>query len=129
MKDKRYSYQINMTPFIDILLVLLIVLLLSARTLAEKGLSVNLPQLSKGENVTESVPIFLNLHLDQQMTLNGESVSHEHLIENLSSFSNQQQIVLKADASLSYEDVFRVINRLHSAGFSRLALIGVEKSQ
>lgn len=124
------QYHINMTPFIDILLVLLIVLMLSARTLAEEELNLSLPRISRKSQETNSqnTAIELILNRNEDIFINGEELTKlSQLPEKLSLFSEEQPILIKADANLKYETIFSIIQQIHLANFSKISLLGLEK--
>jgi biopolymer transport protein ExbD len=120
--------EINVTPFIDVILVLLIIFMIAA-PLATVDVNVNLPGLTADPQKRPDKPIFLTIKADHSLALGDNPVSRESLASALTAETNgdkNQNIFLRADKSLPYGDFAEVINLLRRAGYLKVALVGLE---
>ena len=123
------QHDINVTPFIDVMLVLLIIFMVAA-PLATVSVPVNLPASSSTEAPTEEEPLYLTVQQDLTLTLGEQHrVSREQLPQALQQHTSgpEQVIFLRADRQLDYGDVMDVMNLLGKAGYSKIALVGLEQ--
>jgi biopolymer transport protein ExbD len=121
-------HEINVTPFIDVILVLLIIFMIAA-PLATVDVNVNLPGLTAEPQKRPDKPIFLTIKADHTLALGDNPVSREELASALLAQTNgeeNQPIFLRADKSLPYGDFAEVINLLRRSGFLKVALVGLE---
>ena len=121
-------HEINVTPFIDVILVLLIIFMIAA-PLATVDVNVNLPGLTAEPQKRPDKPIFLTIKADHTLALGDNPVPREELASALLAQTNgekNQPIFLRADKSLPYGDFAEVINLLRRSGFLKVALVGLE---
>jgi biopolymer transport protein ExbD len=121
-------HEINVTPFIDVILVLLIIFMIAA-PLATVDVNVNLPGLTADPQKRPDKPIFLTIKADHSLALGDNPVSHDSLASALYAETNgdkNQNIFLRADKSLPYGEFAEVINLLRRAGYLKVALVGLE---
>jgi biopolymer transport protein ExbD len=121
-------HEINVTPFIDVILVLLIIFMIAA-PLATVDVNVNLPGLTAEPQKRPDKPIFLTIKADHSLALGDNPVQREELASGLLAATNgdkNQPIFLRADKSLPYGDFAEVINLLRRSGFLKVALVGLE---
>ena len=121
-------HEINVTPFIDVILVLLIIFMIAA-PLATVDVNVNLPGLTAEPQKRPDKPIFLTIKADHSLALGDNPVSRDELASALLGATNgdkTQTIFLRADKSLPYGDFAEVINLLRRSGFLKVALVGLE---
>ena len=119
---------INVTPFIDVILVLLIIFMIAA-PLATVDISVDLPIANAQPQKRPDQPLFLTLKSDLSLVLGDLPVSPEHLGAALSEASEgdkQRRVYLRADKTVAYGELMQVMNELRSAGYLKLALVGLE---
>jgi biopolymer transport protein ExbD len=124
-------HEINVTPFIDVILVLLIIFMIAA-PLATVDVNVNLPGLTAEPQKRPDKPIFLTIKADHTLALGDNPVSREGLASALLAQTNgekNQPIFLRADKSLPYGDFAEVINLLRRSGFLKVALVGLEVNE
>ncbi len=121
-------HEINVTPFIDVILVLLIIFMIAA-PLATVDVNVNLPGLTAEPQKRPDKPIFLTIKADHSLALGDNPVPRDELASALVAATNgdkSQPIFLRADKSLPYGDFAEVINLLRRSGFLKVALVGLE---
>jgi biopolymer transport protein ExbD len=125
--DLSEVHEINVTPFIDVILVLLIVFMIAA-PLATVDISVDLPAANAEPNHPDN-PLILTLRPDLSVALNNDSVARGALaatLDRTTSGDRQQRVFLRADKSVPYGELMALMNELRSAGYLHVALVGLE---
>ncbi|WP_417606658.1 TonB system transport protein ExbD [Oceanimonas baumannii] len=136
MAFKRFSspdelpdnHDINVTPFIDVMLVLLIIFMVAA-PLATVSVPVDLPSSSAEPTPKPDKPFYLTVQEDLTLVLGEDQpVALEQLPQALGASlpDKEQRIFLRADQSLSYQNLMKVMNALSAAGYLQVALVGLE---
>lgn len=122
----RPMAEINVTPFVDVIMVLLIVFMVAAPLLTV-GVPIDLPDSdAKAINAEDNKPIEVTLDKNGQIFIGEESVKQTRLIAILSSITNNdpdQRIYIRADQALDYGAVMSVLGAINGAGFRKVALI------
>jgi biopolymer transport protein ExbD len=124
----RDIHEINVTPFIDVMLVLLIIFMIAA-PLATVDISVDLPTSNVERQPRPDQPIFLTVKSDLTLALGDESVSRFELqsaLDALSKGDRAQRVFLRADKSVAYGNLMDTMNALRSAGYLKVALVALE---
>jgi biopolymer transport protein ExbD len=124
-------HDINVTPFIDVILVLLIIFMVAA-PLATVDISVDLPASTAQPQPHPEKPVFLTVKPDLTLALGDATVARDALgptLERTTNGDKDTRIFLRADKAVSYGDVMEVMNLLRGAGFLKVALVGLEKAQ
>jgi biopolymer transport protein ExbD len=122
-------HEINVTPFIDVMLVLLIIFMVAA-PLATVDIQVNLPASTVEPQQRPDKPIYLTVKSDRTLALGNDPVSGETLGAALAAATKgdkDTRIYLRADKAVPYGDVMEVMNLLRTAGYLKVALVGLEK--
>ena len=120
--------EINVTPFIDVILVLLIIFMIAA-PLATVDVAVDLPASNAPREPRPKKPIFLTIKQDRTLALGEEGVAREVLasaIDRATSGDKQQRLFVRADKAVSYGEVMEVMNLLRAGGYLKIALVGLE---
>ena len=122
------THEINVTPFIDVILVLLIIFMIAA-PLATVDIGVDLPASAAEQQQRPDKPVFLTVKGDLSLAVGEDTVPRDSLggVLALATKGNKdERIFLRADRAVSYGDVMEVMNMLRNAGYLKVALVGLE---
>jgi len=122
-------HEINVTPFIDVMLVLLIIFMVAA-PLATVDVAVNLPASTAEPQPRPDKPIFLTLKRDLTLALGEQTIGREVLASGLNAVTRGEKdtrIFLRADQEVAYGALMEVMNLMRKAGYLKIALVGLEK--
>jgi biopolymer transport protein ExbD len=121
-------HEINVTPFIDVMLVLLIIFMVVS-PLATVDLKIDLPAASAAPEPRPEKPVFISLKADKSLYLAEQAVSLTQLAGQLDSQTGadkQTTLFFQADKHAQYEDVLAVMDALRKAGYLKVGLVGRE---
>ena len=121
-------HEINVTPFIDVMLVLLIIFMIAA-PLATVDISVDLPAANAERQQRPDKPLFLTLKQDLTVALDNDPVTRGGLaaaLNQATSGDKEQRVFLRADKTVPYGELMTLMNELRSAGYLHVALVGLE---
>jgi len=126
--DLDVLHEINVTPFIDVMLVLLIIFMVAA-PLATVDIGVNLPASTAPEQPRPDKPVFVTIKPDLTIAVGENIISREALPGALDAATNghrDETIFIRGDKSVSYGALMEVMNILRDGGYLKLALVGLE---
>jgi biopolymer transport protein ExbD len=121
-------HEINVTPFIDVMLVLLIIFMVAA-PLSTVDMAVDLPVSTAKPQPRPEKPVYLTVKADLSLAVGNDPVPAGQLarsIDTATEMDRQRRIFLQADKSVPYGELMRVMNLLRDAGYLKLALVGLE---
>jgi biopolymer transport protein ExbD len=126
--DLAEVHEINVTPFIDVMLVLLIIFMVAA-PLATVDIGVDLPASSAQMQPRPDKPVFVTVKPDLSISIGENTTAKENLASALDAATNNhkdERIFLRADKAVSYGDLMETMNALRDAGYLKIALVGLE---
>ena len=126
--DLLEAHEINVTPFIDVMLVLLIIFMVAA-PLATVDLGVDLPASAVAPQPRPDQPVFVTVKADLVIAVGEDVTAREALagaLDAATSGHKDERIYLRADKAVSYGDLMDVMNLLRNAGYLKVALVGLD---
>ncbi len=121
-KERTVLSEINVTPFVDVMLVLLVIFMVTA-PLLQQGIDVNLPK-AKGKDLPPEERITLVIKREGVIFLNDNPVSLSQMRKKLEAISKlNPNVFLKADKSVPYGFVVEVMSEIKEAGIEKLGMI------
>lgn len=123
-------HDINVTPFIDVMLVLLIIFMVAA-PLATVDVRVNLPASSAKSQPQPPKPVFLTVKADNQLFLDDDPVTAANLtamLDQRTEGDKQSTIFFRGDKSVNYATIMSVMDNLRNAGYLKVGLVGEAKN-
>jgi biopolymer transport protein TolR len=119
--------EINVTPMVDVMLVLLIIFMVSAPLLTV-GVPIDLPQTQAKSLDQDKEPLTVSVKVDGQVFLQNTEIKVEELVPKLQAITQargglDERIYVRGDRKVDYGTVMRVMGRLSAAGFRRVALV------
>lgn len=126
--DLAENHEINVTPFIDVMLVLLIIFMVAA-PLATVDIKVDLPASTAKPTPRPEKPLFLSVKADQSLYLGDDKVDRAQLgpvLDAKTKGKKDTTIFFQADKSVDYGDLMEVMNALRAAGYLKIGLVGLE---
>jgi biopolymer transport protein ExbD len=128
--DLEENHEINVTPFIDVMLVLLIIFMVAA-PLSTVDIAVDLPVSTAKPQKRPDKPLYLTIKRDLTLALGNDPVANVQLGSALDAAADgdrQRRIFLRADKTVPYGEMMRVMNLLRRAGYLKVALVGLEST-
>lgn len=128
---KKFEASINVTPLVDVMLVLLIVFMV-ASPMMTSGVKVDLPKAGTPPLTMDTKPITITLKNDGGLYIGEDSVPNDSLLDQLRSQAGsdmKRRIFVRADARIDYGKVMDLMGRITSAGFSHVALLAQQTQQ
>ena len=122
---KRLMSDINVTPFVDVMLVLLIIFMVTAPMMIQ-GVDVNLPKTEKRPLKTSEDPLVLTVNRKQEISIEKHKFALDNLNEELRSlmkYRSNKELLLRADKDLSWGFVAKVVAGIKGAGIEKLGMI------
>ena len=120
---------INVTPFVDVMLVLLIIFMVAA-PLATVSIKVDIPPAIPNPNEIKKDPVFINVEQDQKVYIGAKETSIDTLVYDItaalsvdSANPRDEQVMIRANRYVPYEDFMTVLNTLQEGGYLKIGLI------
>jgi len=127
-RRKPVMHEINVTPFVDVMLVLLIVFMVSAPLLTV-GVPINLPQSQAKALEQNNQPLTVSVNVDGQVYLQNNEIKLDDLVPKLKAIIDARGgnfddlIYVRGDKKADYGTMMRVMGRISAAGYHRIALV------
>ncbi|MEL6726155.1 MAG: biopolymer transporter ExbD [Pseudomonadota bacterium] len=123
---RSFNAEINVTPFVDVVLVLLIVFMITATAL-QRGVEVNLPQAATGNlSVPKTTPLLVTVTADARVFISETEIELGELTTKLLAIAEEgyeERIFLQGDTDAAYGEVLSVMTQMKNAGFTNIALV------
>ena len=126
--DFAESHEINVTPFIDVILVLLIIFMVAA-PLSTVDLPINLPTSTASPQKKPDKPTYVSIKPDLTLAIGEELVKRVDLVRSLDAMDDMNKdrfIFLRADRAVPYGELMGVLEILRSGGYSKIKLVALE---
>ena len=126
--DLAETHEINVTPFIDVILVLLIIFMVAA-PLSTVDVAVDLPTASAEASAPPEEPIYVTLNTDLSLHVGEQAVDRASLSGTLQQATQGDagaRIFVRADRRVSYGDLMDLLNQVRASGYRRVSLVGLE---
>ena len=124
-KRRKLMNEINVTPMVDVMLVLLIIFMITSPMLVA-GIEVDLPKTESAPISGSFKPLVISIDKNEELYLFETIISKDTLIDKLKEITKENKdtrIFVKGDKSISYGVIVETMSRIQSAGFTKVALI------
>ncbi|MEK9885593.1 MAG: ExbD/TolR family protein [Pelagibacteraceae bacterium] len=124
-KKHRPVSNINVTPMVDVMLVLLIVFMVTAPLLTV-GVPVNLPKVEANSLDAQREPLEISINSDNEIFIGDDAIQFQDLINKVNAIAGNNsdiRIFLRADSTIDYGEVMKVLGALNTSGFLKIALV------
>ena len=127
--DDEAITAINITPFVDIILVVLIIFMVTTTTIVERSINVELPDASTGESVSKDVSVAIQMLADRSLTLDGAAITWEGLRAFVRSERSKTKAagaelicLIGADKVVPHGEVVKIIDLVRQEGVTKFAI-------
>ena len=124
----RFLSEVNVTPFVDVMLVLLIIFMVAA-PLATVDVKVDLPASTAKPVPRPDQPVYLSIKEDTSLYLDNQQIDPAQLgaaLDRLTAGDKQKTIFVRGDKGVDYADLMSVMDNLRGAGYLKIGLVGLE---
>ena len=124
-RDNGFMSDINVTPFVDVMLVLLIIFMVTAPMMMQ-GVDIDLPEATADSIGSEKEPLTITIDKENQVYINNYKVPVDSLQEKLIKIRegrSDTEVFLKADKEISYGTVIQVMSLIKGAGIDKLGMV------
>jgi biopolymer transport protein TolR len=122
--------EINVTPFVDVMLVLLIVFMVTAPLLTA-GVPIDLPQAAVQALAVDKEPIMVTIDTEGKVFIGEEEVAMDQVVPQITAIATEgfeERIYVRGDKTASYGTIMEVMGAINSAGFKRIGLVALQES-
>ena len=123
--EKKFMSDINVTPLVDVMLVLLIIFMVTAPMMMQ-GVEVNLPQTTAKIIKTREDPLFLSINKKREIFLEDRRIKMKNLgqkMKTIFKYRRNKEVLLRADREVPYGFVIKVIAEVKRAGIDKLGMV------
>lgn len=123
--DEELISAINVTPLVDIVLVLLIIMMVTATAIVSKTLPMELPKASTGETESPPKALAISITEDGTLALNQQKVTEKELVNQVKASREKDKdvrVIIAGDGRVEYKSVVRVIDLMRKEGVSKFAI-------
>ena len=123
--DRGTMSQINVTPLVDVMLVLLVIFMVTA-PMMQQGVQVNLPKADTKSLAPKEDTVVVSIEKSGRTSINGSVIPGDQLKEKLGALlagKTKREVFLKADSAVPYGEVVQVMAQIKSAGVERLGMV------
>ncbi|MBK5101806.1 MAG: protein TolR [Desulfobacteraceae bacterium] len=123
--NKKFMSDINVTPFVDVMLVLLIIFMVTAPMMMQ-GVEVNLPKTTTRHIKTTEDPLILSVNKNREIFLENRRIALDDLqrkVQKIFENRREKEVLLRADKEVPYGFVIKVIARVKRAGIDKLGMV------
>ncbi len=124
-KDSKIMSEINVTPFVDVMLVLLIIFMITA-PLMKTGVEIELPEVNTPNIPENDEPLIVSINKDNEIFLSEKKISNENLKSKLTAIKNANpkvKLFIKADKVVSYQNLMDVMKQIIDSNITNISLI------
>ncbi len=126
---KKFLSEINVTPFVDVMLVLLIVFMITA-PLLQTGVEIELPEVDTPNTPENKEPIIISINKDEEVFISNKLITPDILKEKLKEIKKanpRTQIYIRADKSVTYNVLMKTMEQIMNSGILNINLITLPK--
>jgi len=126
---KKFLSEINVTPFVDVMLVLLIVFMITA-PLLQTGVEIELPEADTPNTPENKEPIIISINKDEEVFISNKLITPDILKEKLKEIKKanpRTQIYIRADKSVTYNVLMKTMEQIMNSGILNINLITLPK--
>jgi biopolymer transport protein TolR len=123
--EKRFMSDINVTPFVDVMLVLLIIFMVTAPMMMQ-GVEVNLPQTTTKSIKAREDPLILTVNKKKEIYLEEHRIKINELetkVKSIFKYRREKEVLLRADKEIPYGFIIKVVAGVKRAGINKLGMV------